>query len=143
MVKIRLKRVGAKKRPSYRLVVADTRSPRGGRFIESLGFYDPLPDPARITIDADRVRDWMRRGAQPTDTARSLLQKEGILAPTPRPVRPHASAPDGDAGNAPGAAAASSGSGEVEAAGGVREQAEKESGDGSEADAGREARAKE
>lgn len=79
MVKIRLKRMGAKKRPFYRLVVADSRSPRDGKFIEEIGFYDPLPNPAKVQIDADKVREWMRRGARPSDVARKLLEREGIL----------------------------------------------------------------
>ncbi|MHB8718056.1 MAG: 30S ribosomal protein S16 [Candidatus Dormibacteria bacterium] len=88
MVKIRLKRMGAKKRPFYRLVVADSRSPRDGRFIELLGFYDPLPDPATVQIDADKVREWIRKGARPSDAARALLVEQGILAKLPRPARP-------------------------------------------------------
>ena len=79
MVKIRLRRMGAKKRPYYRLVVADARSPRDGRFIEQLGTYDPLTDPATIRIDAEKVNRWLAQGAQPSDAARSLLQREGIL----------------------------------------------------------------
>jgi small subunit ribosomal protein S16 len=75
--------MGAKKRPFYRIVVADTRSPRNGRFIESLGFYDPLPDPARITVDADKVTEWLRKGARPTESARHVLQRQGILAAAP------------------------------------------------------------
>lgn len=79
MVKIRLKRMGTTKRPFYRLVVADSRSPRDGRFIEALGYYDPLPHPAAVDIDADRVREWLRRGARPSDSARDLLVAQGIL----------------------------------------------------------------
>src|SRR5258708_20907489 len=71
--------MGAKKRPFYRLVVADSRSPRDGKFIEEIGFYDPLPTPAKVQIDADKVREWMRRGARPSDVARKLLEREGIL----------------------------------------------------------------
>jgi small subunit ribosomal protein S16 len=71
--------MGAKKRPFYRLVVADSRSPRDGRFIEEIGFYDPLPNPAKVQIDADKVREWMRRGARPSEVARKLLEREGIL----------------------------------------------------------------
>jgi small subunit ribosomal protein S16 len=71
--------MGAKKRPFYRLVVADSHSPRDGRFIEQLGFYDPLTEPATINIDADRVKDWMSKGAQPSDAARLLLQREGVI----------------------------------------------------------------
>jgi small subunit ribosomal protein S16 len=71
--------MGAKKRPFYRLVVADARSPRDGRFIEQLGFYDPLTEPATIKIDQEKVMRWLSQGAQPSDAARSLLQREGIL----------------------------------------------------------------
>lgn len=90
MVKIRLKRLGARKRPFYRLVVADARSPRDGRFIEELGTYDPITKPATVVINADRVRDWMSRGAQPSDTARSLLEQQGILPRTERRSAPAA-----------------------------------------------------
>jgi small subunit ribosomal protein S16 len=83
LVKIRLKRMGTTKRPVYRLVVADSRSPRDGRFIESIGFYDPLPNPAVVRIDAERVQLWLKRGARPSDSARQLLVKEGILAARP------------------------------------------------------------
>ena len=79
MVKIRLRRMGAKKRPFYRLVVADARSPRDGRFIEQLGIYDPLTTPATIRIDGEKVQLWIAKGAQPSDAARSLLQREGII----------------------------------------------------------------
>lgn len=74
-VKIRLKRIGAKKQPSYRVVVADSRSPRDGRFIEEIGFYNPLVDPADIRIDLEKVDQWMKNGAQPTDTVRALINK--------------------------------------------------------------------
>ena len=79
MVKIRLRRMGAKKKPFYRLVVADARSPRDGRFIEQLGIYDPLTSPATIRIDGAKVQEWLAKGAQPSDAARSLLQREGII----------------------------------------------------------------
>lgn len=79
MVKIRLRRMGAKKRPFYRLVVADSRSPRDGRFIEQLGVYDPLTEPATVEIDAERVKEWMSKGAQPSDAARILLRQEGLI----------------------------------------------------------------
>ena len=79
MVKIRLRRMGAKKKPFYRLVVADARSPRDGRFIEQLGIYDPLTSPATIRIDGPKVQEWLAKGAQPSDAARSLLQREGII----------------------------------------------------------------
>ena len=92
MVKIRLKRMGTTKRPFYRLVVADSRSPRDGRFIEALGFYDPLPQPASVRIDAERVHEWLRRGARPSDSARDLLVRQGILAAGPHRERPAAAA---------------------------------------------------
>jgi small subunit ribosomal protein S16 len=82
--------MGTTKRPVYRLVVADSRSPRDGRFIESIGFYDPLPNPAVVTIDAERVQLWLRRGARPSDSARQLLVKEGILAARPFKITPRA-----------------------------------------------------
>ena len=79
MVKIRLRRMGAKKHPFYRLVVADARSPRDGRFIEHLGYYDPMTDPVQVKIDAEKVMRWLRQGAQPSEAARSLLKREGLL----------------------------------------------------------------
>ena len=97
MVKIRLKRMGTTKRPVYRLVVADSRSPRDGRFIESIGFYDPLPNPAVVSIDADRVQLWLRRGARPSDSARQLLVKEGILAARPFKITPRIENPEPEA----------------------------------------------
>jgi small subunit ribosomal protein S16 len=78
-VKIRLRRMGAKKRPFYRLVVANSTSPRDGRFIETLGHYDPCTDPPTLKVDADKAVHWLSNGAQPTDIARALLKKEGIL----------------------------------------------------------------
>ena len=75
MVKIRLRRMGAKKAPFYRIVVADSRYPRDGRFIEEIGTYNPCVSPAEIKIDADRAREWIKTGAQPTETVRSLLKK--------------------------------------------------------------------
>lgn len=82
MVKLRLRRMGAKKRPSYRIVAADSRAPRDGAFIEALGFYDPITDPATIKVDVERARHWINVGAQPTDTVRSLLNKAGVYAKT-------------------------------------------------------------
>ena len=79
-VKIRLNRMGAKKNPFYRIVVADSRSPRDGRFIEILGNYDPSKEPAIVNIDEQKALDWMSKGAQPTDTVRSLMSKQGIMA---------------------------------------------------------------
>ena len=80
MVKLRLRRMGAKKRPSYRIVAADSRSPRDGAFIESVGFYDPITDPATINVNLDRARHWIANGAQPTDTVRSILRRAGVYA---------------------------------------------------------------
>ena len=77
--KIRLKRMGAKKNPYYRMVVADARSPRDGRFIEEIGTYDPSTDPATIKIDEEKALKWLTTGAKPSDTAKSLLQKQGIM----------------------------------------------------------------
>lgn len=77
-VRIRLARHGRKKNPAYRLVVADSRSPRDGRFIEMLGTYDPMKDPAEIRVDGDRALEWLREGAQPSETARSLLRRAGV-----------------------------------------------------------------
>ena len=79
MVKIRLRRMGAKKAPFYRIVVADSKFPRDGRFIEEIGTYNPLKNPSEVTIDSDKVKEWIRNGAQPTDTVKTLLKKEGIL----------------------------------------------------------------
>jgi small subunit ribosomal protein S16 len=76
--KIRLKRVGAKKKPAYRVVIADSRSPRDGRFIEEIGYYQPVADPVVIKIDEERALYWMARGAQASDTVRALLKKTGI-----------------------------------------------------------------
>lgn len=80
MVKIRLRRMGAKKAPFYRVVVADSRFPRDGRFIEELGIYNPCVSPALIKIDTDRAKEWIKSGAQPTDTVRSLLRKLEMLS---------------------------------------------------------------
>ena len=79
-VKIRLNRLGAKKNPFYRIVVADSRAPRDGRFIEILGNYDPSQTPAVVNVDEEKVLSWMSKGAQPTDTVKSLLSKKGIMA---------------------------------------------------------------
>lgn len=79
MVKMRLKRMGAKKAPFYRIVVADSRYPRDGRFIEQIGTYDPNTDPATVTIDAELANKWLGNGAQPTDTVKALLKKNGII----------------------------------------------------------------
>lgn len=79
MVKIRLRRMGAKKAPYYRIVVSDSRSPRDGRFIEEIGSYNPLTNPAEIKVDAERAQYWVKNGAQPTDTVKALLKKVSAI----------------------------------------------------------------
>ena len=79
MVKIRLKRMGAHKKPFYRVVVADSRSPRDGRFIEEIGYYNPMTEPATISIDEEKAKTWLGNGAQPTDTVKFLFKKNGII----------------------------------------------------------------
>ena len=79
MVKIRLRRMGAKKAPFYRVVVADSRFPRDGRFIEEIGTYNPLTEPAEINIDTERALAWIKNGAQPTDTVKALLKRTGAI----------------------------------------------------------------
>jgi small subunit ribosomal protein S16 len=79
MVKIRLKRMGAHKKPFYRVVVADSRTPRNGKFIEEIGTYDPLKNPSEIKIDNEAARKWLANGAQPTDTVKALLKKSGAI----------------------------------------------------------------
>ena len=79
MVKIRLKRMGQKKAPFYRVVVADSRYPRDGRFIEEIGYYNPCSNPAEVKIDAEAAKKWIANGAQPTETAKALLKKSGII----------------------------------------------------------------
>ena len=78
-VKIRLRRMGAKKSPFYRIVVADSRYPRDGRFIEEIGYYNPLTDPNEFKVDADKVKSWIANGAQPTDTVKALLKKNNVI----------------------------------------------------------------
>ncbi|MBQ9375125.1 MAG: 30S ribosomal protein S16 [Ruminococcus sp.] len=78
-VKIRLKRMGAKKAPFYRIVVADSRYPRDGRFIEELGYYDPTKEPSVLKIDDEKAKSWIGKGAQPTDTVKALLKKNGTI----------------------------------------------------------------
>ncbi len=78
-VKIRLKRMGAKKSPFYRIVVADSRFPRDGRFIEEIGTYNPLTSPAEIKVDAEKAAQWLKNGAQPTDTVKALLKKSEVI----------------------------------------------------------------
>jgi small subunit ribosomal protein S16 len=80
-VKIRLARHGAKKRPFYRIVAADSESPRDGRFLEKLGTYNPLQDPAEVVLNPDRIKYWIDQGATPTDTVKSILKREGVFAP--------------------------------------------------------------
>ena len=79
MVKIRLRRMGAKKAPYYHIVVADSRSPRDGRCIEEIGSYNPLTEPATITVDVEKAQQWIKNGAQPTDTVKALLKKANVL----------------------------------------------------------------
>lgn len=80
MVKIRLKRMGMKKKPFYRVVVADERASRDGRFIDELGYYNPVSNPVELKIDAEKAQKWIKNGAQPTDTVRALLKKTGAIA---------------------------------------------------------------
>ncbi|MBE6139992.1 MAG: 30S ribosomal protein S16 [Firmicutes bacterium] len=79
-VKIRLKRMGAKQKPYYRIVVADSRSPRDGRFIDTIGTYDPIKQPAVVNVDEQKAFTWLKNGAQPTDTVKNIFQKQGIMA---------------------------------------------------------------
>jgi small subunit ribosomal protein S16 len=79
-VRIRLNRMGAKKRPFYRLVVADSRSPRDGRFLEIIGHYNPIVDPIELVVDKDKAQDWLKKGAQPSDTVKRLLKQVGVIA---------------------------------------------------------------
>ncbi len=99
MIKLRLRRMGAKKRPSYRIVAAESRFPRDGRFIEAIGFYDPLTEPATITLKEDRIRHWLSNGAQPTDTVRDILRRHGIVA-DPRATEADATADAATVGTA-------------------------------------------
>ena len=84
MLKIRLRRMGAKKRPSYRIVVAESSAPRDGRFIEIVGLYDPLTEPATVRLNEERARHWLSVGAQPTDTVRDILRKANLVPDDPR-----------------------------------------------------------
>ena len=79
MVKIRLRRMGAKKAPFYRIVVADSRYPRDGRFIEEIGYYNPVAEPAELKVDAEKAKKWIGNGAQPTDTVKALLKKANVM----------------------------------------------------------------
>jgi small subunit ribosomal protein S16 len=87
-VKIRLRRIGAKKHPFYRLVVADTRSPRDGKFIEILGTYDPMTEPVKLNLDEEKIKAWLQKGARPSDTARAFLIGRGILPKESAKKRP-------------------------------------------------------
>lgn len=80
MLRIRLRRVGAKKQPSYRIVVADSRSPRNGAFVDQVGLYNPMVDPPAITLDDAKVREWLSKGAQPSEPVQAILSKKGILS---------------------------------------------------------------
>ena len=79
MLKIRLRRMGAKKAPFYRIVVADSRAPRGGAFVEEIGYYNPIKEPVELKVDVEKAKNWMKNGAQPTDTVRALLKKAGAI----------------------------------------------------------------
>ena len=79
MVKIRLRRMGAKKSPFYRIVVADSRYPRDGRFIEEIGYYNPREEPSVVKVDPEKAKAWMAKGAQPTDTVKALFKKHGVI----------------------------------------------------------------
>jgi small subunit ribosomal protein S16 len=85
-VKIRLTRMGAKKMPFYRIVVADSRSPRDGKVIETIGYYNPVTEPAQIKVEAGKAKEWLAKGAQPTDTVKSLLFKSGVLEKPSKPA---------------------------------------------------------
>ena len=85
MVRIRLRRIGAKKQPTYRFVVADARAPRDGRFIEILGHYNPRTDPRTVVVDESKAREWLAKGAQPSDTVRRLFAEKGIVERGPIP----------------------------------------------------------
>lgn len=89
MLKIRLRRMGAKRRPSYRIVIADSRSPRDGKFIEIIGLYDPLTDPATIRLNEERAQHWISVGAQPTETVRNILRRAGLVGDDPRLTARH------------------------------------------------------
>ena len=90
MLRIRLRRVGKKKHPAYRIVVADSRAPRDGAFIENLGLYDPLTDPATVRIDEEKAKSWLQQGAQPSETVAKLLARQGLI---PSKTPPHPAEP--------------------------------------------------
>lgn len=83
-VKIRMRRMGSKRKPFYRIVVADSRMPRDGRFIEEVGYYNPLTNPDEVKLEEDKIFEWLEKGAQPSDTVRSLLSKAGLMTRIPR-----------------------------------------------------------
>ena len=105
MVKIRLRRMGKKREAIYRIVVADERSPRDGRFIEEVGTYNPNTDPSTFTVDLEKVEQWVKNGAQPTDTVARLIKlaKSGKAAPSPKKVKAQAEAPEKKTEEAPAA----------------------------------------
>ena len=105
MLRMRLRRTGAKKQPKYRVVLADARAPRDGAFVDSLGFYDPLTEPATISIDGDRAREWLGKGVQPSDTVQRLLRRAGVVE-GPEPVYPESKKAKGAEKSAPAPAAA-------------------------------------
>ena len=115
-VKIRLRRIGAKKHPFYRLVVADTRSPRDGKFIEILGTYDPMTEPVKLNLDEEKIKAWLKKGALPSDTARALLIGRGLLAKESARKRPTMPSKAEAAAAAVKAAASSEGGAPVPAA---------------------------
>jgi small subunit ribosomal protein S16 len=90
MLKVRLTRMGDKKSPFYRINVADSRSPRDGRFVDQIGIYNPIANPAEIKIDADKAKDWIAKGAQPTETVRDLLANAGIIEKKAKPAKTNA-----------------------------------------------------
>lgn len=124
MIKLRLRRMGAKKQPSYRIVAAESKNPRDGRFIEIVGHYDPKTDPYTLRVDEERARYWLDHGAQPTETVRSLLVKSGVLPPYQGPSTAAAAQKAAASQEAPAPAADSSGSAEAEDASQAEDAAE-------------------
>ena len=107
MLRLRLRRMGKKKQPSYRVVVADSRAPRDGAFVEVVGYYNPRTDPATVEIDVERAKLWLARGAQPSDRVARLLAAKGVIEAPPTPNRPRGTNKKG-AAEAPAAAPAAS-----------------------------------
>ena len=128
MLKIRLARVGKKKQPSYRVVIADARAPRDGKYVEIVGTYNPLTEPDTFVIDEDKVRGWLAKGAQPTMRMHKLLARQGLMAaptfppPKPKPA-PEAAAPPAPAATAPAATAVAEPVAEAEPAAEASEEA--------------------